>query len=188
MRKLLPVFLAVVLCSLSGCIVSLHPIYTDADVIFEPALLGTWSEAGSKETWRFEKADSLTYSVTSTDEQGKIGNFEGRLAKVKGTTFLDLYPVLPETSYNDVYLWHLLPAHTFTVVESVTSNLTITDVDFNWLKEYLARNPGEIRHEIVDGKVVFTAGTAELQAFAVKHLQTAGAYEKPTVLERVLVK
>jgi len=29
----------------SACVPSLHPLYTDKDLIFEPALLGEWVEA-----------------------------------------------------------------------------------------------------------------------------------------------
>ena len=34
-----------------GCVPSLHPLYTDQDVIFDQSVLGVWAEDGSKETW-----------------------------------------------------------------------------------------------------------------------------------------
>ena len=33
---------------LGGCVLSLHPLYTEKDLIFEEKLLGTWAKNDSK--------------------------------------------------------------------------------------------------------------------------------------------
>ena len=58
MNKILLTLVLIALCSITGCIpTSINPLYTGQDLVFDPALIGVWSETGdSKETWAFEKA------------------------------------------------------------------------------------------------------------------------------------
>ena len=81
---------------LSGCIVSLHPLYTKKDIIFEPDLIGQWSYKGEGErkgTWEFQKLWDNKYKLVHTDEDGKEGRFLAILLKVKDQMFLDLQPL-----------------------------------------------------------------------------------------------
>jgi hypothetical protein len=55
-KKLLFYLLAVFM---GGCVLSLHPLYTENDLIFEEKLLGTWAEEGSKVTWQFKRATGI---------------------------------------------------------------------------------------------------------------------------------
>ena len=56
LRLKLLVFPFGILLLLSGCIVrSLHPLYTDENVIFDTRLIGQWAEEGSKEIWEFSQ-------------------------------------------------------------------------------------------------------------------------------------
>ena len=41
----------------TGCVPTLNPIYTDKDLIFDPALLGTWGSDDPREKWVFEKTN-----------------------------------------------------------------------------------------------------------------------------------
>lgn len=64
---------------LAGCVpvMSLHPLYTDEDVIFEEKLLGTWLD-DSNDTWTFERISEFheSYALTFTDYEGKKGLYE----------------------------------------------------------------------------------------------------------------
>ena len=52
-RAALAVLLA---AALAGCAPSLYPVYTEKDLVFEPALVGTWSTDDPKDgTWSVEK-------------------------------------------------------------------------------------------------------------------------------------
>ena len=41
---------------------SLHPLYNEEDVIFNPSLVGSWGE--ENDGWNFQKAKGNVYSVT----------------------------------------------------------------------------------------------------------------------------
>jgi len=88
--------IAAVLLTLSvGCIRSLHPFYTNKDVIFDSGLVGRWSQEKSKDTWEFSKQKEGEYQLVYTDEEGKSGTFVVRLLKIDGKMFLYLFPSRP---------------------------------------------------------------------------------------------
>src|SRR5688500_7739968 len=74
----------------AGCVPSLNPLYTEADVIFEPWLIGTWAEPDSTSTWEFSKAGAKKYKLVQTDSDGQKAAFEARLVKLKDQRFLDI--------------------------------------------------------------------------------------------------
>jgi hypothetical protein len=41
----------------AGCIPSLNPLYTDENIVFEPALVGVWKQPQGTARWEFTKLD-----------------------------------------------------------------------------------------------------------------------------------
>ncbi|MHC4244422.1 MAG: hypothetical protein ACYSU4_18605, partial [Planctomycetota bacterium] len=66
---------------LGGCVpvMSLHPLYTEKDVVFEERLLGRWvDDPSSPETiWEFSRIEepNNAYNLLFSDEEGKKGSF-----------------------------------------------------------------------------------------------------------------
>jgi len=177
MRKFGIIIALGILMVTAGCIRSLHPLYTEEDVVFEPGLIGEWAEEGDDETWAFSKKSENAYKFVYTDGQGKQGTFSAHLSKIEGHLFLDFFPEEPDTDKNDFYQFHLLPVHTFAHVKQIEPTLQMRFPDPDWLEELLEENPNAIRHEIVeDVGLLLTASTQELQAFWLKHLTTEDAF------------
>jgi hypothetical protein len=168
----------------TGCVQSLNPLYTDADLIFDEALLGVWTDAEGAESWAFTSSDEKEYKLLYTDEKGKKGVFKTRLLKIDGKTFLDLTPVKPAGAENDFYKANFLPTHTFVQITSPPPNARISYLEPDWLKAYLDKMPSAIRHERLSGEIVLTASTKDLQKFLLAHLNTPGAYAKPIDIKR----
>ena len=169
---------------LSGCIPSVHPLYTEQDLVFDSALVGEWSGKEGKETWTFTKGAERDYKVTYMDEKGKKGEFVVHLLKVAESRFLDFYPVDPDLKENDFYQIHLFPVHTFTRVQPIGSTLQMAMLNPDWLKKFLQENPAAVRHEKVDGSVLLTAQPKELQEFLMKHEKSADAWNECEPLTR----
>lgn len=82
---------ALLLSILFGCVPSLHQLYTDKDLTFEPRLLGAWTTG--EDRWIFEKrSDEKSYDLTYIDKDGKKGKFQAHLVKLDKFLFLDIYP------------------------------------------------------------------------------------------------
>ena len=187
------VIIAVILLTLlGGCIIrSLHPLYTDQDVIFSSDLLGCWSEDDSPEKWEFSKQSENEYKLVYTqhgggpfsDEEDISGTFVAHLLRIDGKMFLDLFPSDSELEQH-VFFMPILPVHTFAYVKQIKPTLQISFPDYDWLEKLIANNPKAIRRENVDDGIILTASTKELQAFWLKHLDTKGAFEEPNNMKR----
>jgi len=56
--------------SLSGCLPSLYPLYTEDDLIFSPELLGIWQEPDDDMLWYLKRVDPIpTISPSSRMEK-----------------------------------------------------------------------------------------------------------------------
>ncbi len=170
-----------------GCVPSLHPLYTEKDVTFEPILVGVWSEKDKTDTWTFTKSGDNAYELTITEE-GVPGKFEAHLVRLGEMLFLDLYPEEPDIKPN-FYKIHLLPVHTFyrIRIDKEKDVLGIAGMNPDWLEEAIDSKKVTIAHErLVKGNettIVLTASTKALQEFVVKN--AAEAFGEPAELHRL---
>ena len=151
---------------LGGCVLSLHPLYEESDLIFEKKLLGTWAKSGSKETWQFEqgKGDNF-YKMTYTDDKGREGSFVAGLGKINNIMFLNIFPQEPKLKQNDYYKFHILRAYSFIRIEQIEPTLVMRVMNPDKTKEILKNDPNLIKYEIIQDRVVLTASTDELKKF-----------------------
>ena len=151
------------LAIVAGCVPSLHPLYTDKDVVFELGLLGKWSheDENSKDTWTFTKGNGKEYNLV-VDDGKKQGAFIAHLVKVEGGMFLDIFPKEPNLKENDFYKMHLLPAHTFMRVKQIKPTLQMAPLNPKWIEKLLEENPDALGHEKVEDRLVLTAKPKEL--------------------------
>jgi hypothetical protein len=175
---------------LAGCVPSLHPLYTDKDVVYDPKLVGVWSDPNSSDTgiWEFRPAEPNTYTMIFTDKDKKTGSFSVHLAKLNNTLFLDVFPNDPNMPQNGFYQIHLLPAHTFMKVDQIEPTLKLCFMDVDKFTKRLEKNPTLLKHEILkngEAKLVLTASTKELQEFMRKHAGDKDVFGEPSNLKRM---
>ena len=174
-------------CFIVGCIPSLHPLYTENDLIFEKSLVGTWSDDSPDNTWAFSQSGEKEYKLIYTDD-GKPGEFVVHLLKIKDKMFIDLYPVNPELKTdNDFYKSHLIPAHTFMLVKQIEPTLQMAFLNPDKLKEIIKKDPKAVKHEKLgkdDDMDIFTASTQELQDFIMKNIDTPDFFGQPSILKK----
>lgn len=189
-KKLLPFTLAFVI---AGCVPSLHSLFTEKEIFFEPELVGCWSSSqNSKEIWQFtKKGDSNTYEVNYTDSDGDKGSFTGTLGKINETIFLDLFPNNSEMEIrsNDFYKAHLIPAHTFLKIEQITPTLKMRAMNPDKFDKMIKGDPNIIKHEVIanDDRAVITASTQEIQQFMKKYANEKEFFGEPAELKRLML-
>ncbi len=154
---------------LAGCVPSLNAVYTEENLVFDPAMIGTWTQEGSPARWEFSKSEGKSYRLLYTDERGQQGRFIGHLAQIEGERFLDLYPEDPQMEAAGFYKFHLVPIHTIYRVRGTQSTLNLAAIDFKWLDEYLTSHPQEIESATFSGRKLITAPTAAVQKFVLAH-------------------
>ena len=185
MKKVLIILVACSLLALCGCIpISLYPLYNESDLISEPDLVGTWAEQDGDKEVVFEQAGEKAYIMIS-NYKGIVSRFDVHLLRLGEELFMDLYPRDPGVKLNDIYQEHIVGVHSFYHIHQIKPVLKMSTFDYEWLKKQLSENQQELPHAILDGKLVITAPTAELQAFVLKHLKTEGAIIETDELHRV---
>jgi hypothetical protein len=193
-KMLLFYMLAVII---GGCVpvISLHPLYTEKDIVVDKKLCGTWiNDSGdSKTTWQFECIDEPknAYKLIFTDEEGKKGSFVAYLLKLENVLFLDIFPgELPWESedpnrmdwpYNSLFL---IPAHTFVKIDSIEPRLKLRLTSESKMEELLKENPSAVEHTFVGERIVLTASTKKLRAFVLKYADDESVFTGEITLSR----
>ena len=164
---------------LGGCVTSVYPTYSDEDIIFDPALLGAWTNEDSSEIYLVSQVESRAYSVVIIDEDCERSTLEMHLAQIGGSKFVDI-------SYADRDPDVVsLQTHVMSRFEQVGSAVRLRSMDPRWLREYLEENPQAIEHLTTgDDEIVITARTPDLQAFQREHEEATDAWNE-TVLTRL---
>lgn len=153
---------------LGGCVPSVHPLFTENDLICDANLVGNWAENNPKTVWTFTEKDNKTYRLTYIAD-GKSGTFTAGLGTVGSERYLNIYPEDPNLPQNDFYKNHLLYMNTFIKVKFIDPNLTMQMMDADNVKKLLKKNPNLLKHEFVGDRLILTASTKDLQKFMRKY-------------------
>ena len=176
------------LAIVTGCVPSLNPLYTDKDVIFEPALLGRWGSDDPREKWEFEKTGEKSYKLKQTDGEGLAAEFDARLVRLGDYKFLDLTVTNIDEKYFKMNGWaafSLIPAHLVVQVHEIGPKLKLSAMNPDWVKDWLEKNPKAIEHrKLAEDRYVITASTKDLQKFVLQHADEEGLFGGAHELER----
>ncbi len=188
--KAIFLFSLLLMVVLGGCIVkSLHPFYTDDEVIFSRDLLGSWMDADSL-TWEFRQlkysksflgADSLVnaYEVKNINEYGDSSFLIATLFRIEENYYIDFFPY-EGTGDDSPVDWHWIPAHSLARLYIWgTGNFTFFWYDQDWLNDLFDNNRIRIAHEVVrtgikpsDKTLILTATSRKLQKFIRKYAES----------------
>lgn len=166
----------------SGCVPSLHPLFTEKDLTFDPALVGTWVDEDGKNTWRFQKSGENIYELVYTENE-EPAKFQAHLLKLGDFLFLDIFPEDLKMK-NGLYQGLLLPAHGFSRIWIEKDSVRLAYLDPDWLKQMIDNKKIKIDHDFVNQTIILTAQTPDLQNFALKYAGDAKAFSNQTELHR----
>ncbi len=173
-----------VVCGLAilveGCVRSLHPLYTEENLVFEAALVGTWIEDEDGDTWIFMKSGDKAYELVVT-ENGAPAKFDAHLVQLGAFQFLDLYPREPDLE-NDFYKF---PVHTFSRIWIEEDAMRLSMLDNDWLEDMIEQEKVSIAHERSEEGLLVTAPTEDLQQLVVQYAEDEKAFPQPGEMRRL---
>lgn len=182
-----------IICILPGCVISIHPLFTKDDLVFDKRLLGTWSVTSENETetWKFETGKQEmapdvyenSYVLRHTTN-GETKKFIANLTKLGDEFFLDLYPEDNMNTKNDFFEYHFLPVHTFAKIRIYDNKFELYFFNSDLLTKALQQNTIRLKHESLQYYEVITASTEELQQFVKKYAQRKDVFEKATIFTK----
>lgn len=195
----------------AGCvpIVSLHPLFTVDDLVFNGGLLGAWvGDVNNAETvWEFapfEEAAAeglpkpfrdeykLFYRLTMNDRDGYKGSLAACLVKLNDRLFLDIFPDKLPSGESDIRQTKLLynaffylPSHTFVRVDSVSADsLKMHLTDDDEFDKLMDTAPKAIEYTETEDRPILTASTRELQAFVTKYVDNPHLFPTELTMTR----
>ncbi len=171
----------------AGCVRSLQPLFTDNDVVFKPALVGTWRHGEDKETWTLRSAEQNGYTLLSQTERGDTVAFEAHLVQLGKYYFFDLLPKKEGQPWmkNDLYNFQLMPVHTFWRIWFEGDGFQAAMLDNEWTRKMIDENKMEIAYEQTGESIILTAPTKDLQLLVLKHADDEKAFPDAKTFQRV---
>jgi hypothetical protein len=169
---------------LTGCVPSLNPLYTEQDLVFDAALVGTWKSDNDEETWTFKKDGEKSYELKHTDEKGQKATFEAHLVKLDKHLFLDLLvtDLTDDAKLNNLAHMAMAPCHLFFKVHQIGGGPRLSLLDADWISKHLESNPDALKHRKTENHLLLTADTKDLQRFIIEHADNEDAFDKEDAL------
>ena len=192
-----------VLIFLSSCLTTLHPIFTEKDLAYDPKFIGTWNteRSGNKEkvvisNLATENSVELPgnistikqkgYFITYQDKDGDTKQYIAFLARIGKHLYFDYYPAdkKEDRKLDEFFGVHFVRMHSSYRVEILKDgSFELSQLDGSYVKSLIDEKKIRISHETdADDNTVITASTKELQQYLLKYGDEPSAYrsEKTT--------
>ena len=154
-KYILPIIVALLALFIQGCgLLTLHPIFTPDQLVFDNRLTGKWKAAGG--TTEFEPASKAIreipdplkphagrfYLCTRKDGDGKVeSRFLAFLVKVGNNYFMDLFPLETEktAAIDHFFKSHELKMHTVSKIEFLNGSIRWVDFKDNYVTDLIKK-------------------------------------------------
>ena len=198
---------AFLLIFFSSCLTTLHPIFTEKDLAYDPKLIGTWNieREGNKETviissLATENSLELPGNISDIKEKGYLISYQHEhsenperyvafLARIGKYLYLDYYPAYKkeDQKIDEIFGAHYVKMHTSYRVEILNDgSFELSQLDGSYVESLIDQKKIRINHEMgVYDNIVITASTSELQKYLIKYSDEPEAYEsKKTIFKK----
>ena len=183
---------------LSGCLTTLHPIFTEKDLAYDPKLIGTWNteNQGNKgkvviSNLATENSLELPGNISTIKQKGYFISYQNGpgetskqyiafLARIGKHLYFDYYPAdrKEDEKIDEFFGAHLVKMHTSYRVEILNDgSFELSQLDESYVTKLIDEKKIRISHETdADDNTVITASTQELQQYLLKYGDEPSAY------------
>jgi len=183
---------------LSSCLNTLHPIFTEKDLAYDPKLIGTWNteKSGTKEKvvisnlgtensvelpGNISAIKQKGYFIVYQDEHGDTKQYIAFLARIGKHLYFDYYPAdkKEDRKLDEFFGIHFVRMHTSYRVEILNDrSFELSQLDGSYVKSLIDEKKIRISHETdAEDDMTITASTKELQQYLLKYGDESSAYE-----------
>ena len=195
---------ALLLIFLSSCLTTLHPIFTEKDLAYDPTLIGTWNTENEGKEGKViinnlatENSVDLPGNISAIKQQGYFIIYQDKngkvtdqyiafLSRIGKHLYFDYFPAdkKEDRKLDEFFGVHFVRMHTSFRVEILKDgNFELSQLDGSYVKSLIDEKKIRISHETdADDNTVITASTKELQQYLLKYGDEPSAYrsEKTT--------
>ena len=189
---------AFLLIFLSSCLNTLHPIFTEKDLAYDPKLIGSWITENQGTRGRVIISNLATensvelpgnvsvikqkgYFISYRHEDGEITDqYIAFLARIGKHLYFDYYPAdkKEDRKIDEFFGAHFVKMHTsYRVDISKDGSFELTQLDEGYVRKLIDEKKIRISHETgADDNTLITASTKELQQYLLKYGDEPSAY------------
>jgi hypothetical protein len=197
MKKLFIIAATVVLVTaLTGCLSTLHPLFTEKELVFDNRLLGRWKVGDGTDIAIFEKGTPASFNqlpealrklsnkgyLVTIQDDNIVVKYYAFLTSLGKQLYIDYYPCenVQQVRYDGFYKQHLVKMHSFYRIRfNDDQSFETSQFDEDFLKKLIDNKQIRIKYEVrFDGNYVITAPTEELQQYVLKYGDDPEAYYK----------
>jgi len=195
---------ALLLIFLSSCLTTLHPIFTEKDLAYDPRLIGTWNTENEGKEGKViinnlatENSVDLPGNISAIKQQGYFIIYQDKngkvtdqyiafLSRIGKHLYFDYFPAdkKEDRKLDEFFGVHFVRMHTSFRVEILKDgSFELSQLDGSYVKSLIDEKKIRISHETdADDNTVITASTKELQQYLLKYGDEPSAYrsEKTT--------
>ena len=196
---------ALLLIFLSGCLTTLHPIFTEKDLAYDPKLIGTWKIDNQKTdihrvvitNLATESSIELPGNISSIKQKGYLISYQREhtteryiafLARIGNHLYFDYFPAdkKEDRKIDEFFEVHFVKMHTsYRVDISKDGSFELTQLDEGYVRKLIDEKKIRISHETdADDNKVITASTKELQQYLLKYGDEPSAYRSDKTIFR----
>lgn len=154
---------------------SLFPLYTEKELVLDPALAGVWMDKEGHQVCAIRKSSGKSYEVRIPDEPERLVAHLVRLGKF---LFLDL-----RVEEGNLFELRLPQSHVIFRAWLRADVMRLAVLDNGWIEERIARGD-PIDYTRLEGGAILTAPPRELQQFLRKHAEDPKAFPDVGELHR----
>jgi hypothetical protein len=177
---LIPILAAALMTSACGSVLSVEPLATDSNTIFDQDLLGVWTSVQDDDDnaiVSIREGNDHSYEIHCfTVKSGSDYQLNGRLVEINGQRILDV------TQHDSQTL--SIPGHAFVYISGAQDELQIQFLDSEWLRDQVKKS-SLLPHYEVEGSPVITGTSAQLQNFISEFGTNEQARNEPAMLRRL---
>ena len=181
------IFMVLFILCLAGCVPSLHQLYTDKTLVYDPEVAGKYKK--SDNIWEFVgDPNDKSYELTIFEDGGEQSKLKAHLVVFGGQRFFDFYPSdEAELEGGEWLKFHVTPVHLFFKVSQIKPNLIIAAMNPDTVEELLKEKPELVKHEVLeeDGRIVLTDMPENLQKFLLEGVKRKDFFGDAEELEPV---
>ena len=193
---------ALLLIFLSGCLTTLHPIFTEKDLAYDPKLIGTWKTEDRRvviTNLATENTVELPGNISSIKQQGYLISYQREngeiteryiafLARIGKHLYFDYFPASKkeDRKIDEFFEVHFVKMHTSYRVEILKDgSYELSRLDEAFVTKLIDEKKIRISHETdADNNNVITASTKELQQYLLKYGDEPAAYRSEKTVFR----
>jgi hypothetical protein len=177
---LIPIMAAALITTSCDGLLSVEPLATDSNTVFDPDLLGVWATVQDDDynaIVSIREGNDHSYEIHwLAVKSGDDYKLNGRLVEINGQRILDVTP-------NDSQTFSI-PGHAFVYISAAQDELQIQFLDSEWLQEQVKKS-SLLPHYEVEGSPVITGTSAQLQNFISEFGTNEQARSEPALLRRL---